>query len=277
MLTIDDPLVAAGADPELKSLHDIFIKSKSLFDTLTSEFEANPSLDTVAKSMKLNRNMTHILLLLQIKTKKAIEKHKSEIVDLESQIARQKEPKKRIARPRLFAPGLGSNGRLSCYFQHAGSRLENANPDYAAICEAGHRFSACLPRPNPWRPSDAEKLVDGVLHSLKLEKLDSLSSRAHGELSEDTLLALERELARLKEVSSAEKSRIEFVAGEPVDRDYNWSWIAKKYHNNRFSPEECQRVWHLVAKPSICKSWTPEEDLFLRQVALERSLQNWLV
>ncbi|KAK7604555.1 hypothetical protein V9T40_005741 [Parthenolecanium corni] len=284
MLSSEDTLVIAEADSELKSLYDVYEKAKTLFDTLKNEHEANSSLNILDKMMKVNRNMTEILLLIQVKTKRSIRKRQEEIVELQSQIASKSEPQRKVTKTRsqLFNDKntRKTNGRQSYYFQRDRSHHKHTYFDYETILKDGHNFLSCLPPTKSWRSSDAEELLDGVFHSIKLEKLDKLSSilRTKHKHSDEKLLSLEQELNTLKDASSFVEgfSITNFLSKEPADRDYDWNWISKKYLKNRFSPEECERVWHLVAKPSISKDeWTPEEDLFLRRMAMKNAFQNW--
>lgn len=77
-----------------------------------------------------------------------------------------------------------------------------------------------------------------------------------------------------KEINKVKNKDLNDVA-LPIDQDYDWDAIAKKFHE-KHSARVYKNFWKLILHPSINKSsWTPEENVSLERIAHEHHSANW--
>lgn len=279
---------------QLKQLHRFHINLQNTLKNFSKTLEINPTLRICDYSLKIIEHMCKILFLMRRKTLIILHKYSETIIKIRYEInikrtkSTQKIRKKRLKLQNILAENnslKNSNCEKSFYFRFNGMHYENRNSDFQDITESGYRFLSCLHIAIPWRQTDTKKFLNGIRHLLMQEKFDELLSiiNEYDEMKNSN--SSEEKLKKHKDHSLYLNNYLlrwetsdlpELLKNENITREFNWNIISKKFLNNRHSPEECQRIWHLIANPSISKKpWLPEEDMLLRKIVIDNKLQNW--
>ncbi len=274
-------------ETQLRLVDSLYLSMKRLLDDLLQ----NESFDSVKNCDKVIRVVEQTLEVVFLNSKKltlALQSCHQQLVEISHKIESlkpRKRKKKKKKLPSIFINDEAfkkANGKFSFYFRSPSSALQNESSDFEEIISSGHKFTNCVNQNRPWTLSDADRLTAGIRNCVIREKLSELKSvfveinnlTKTSPASED----LHEQYSRLKDfLLNVEYMRFaDLLKDENDDRDFDWSMISNRFFKRYRTPVECQRMWHLVAKPSIKKNkWTMAEDLLLRQIVMENGYQNW--
>lgn len=268
----------------------------SRYITLLSEYEnakanltseSNPQ--NYFSAMKLLAQMSTILLLIQRRLSLGIQNYEENIIEIDRKIQNKrpsepdssKAPKKPPSKCKLFSK---DNENASFYFRTNSHYCKVNNREYASILRSGHKSVNPFQYSSRWTSKQKRLLYDGVHNYLMRKRFSSYLSKLQQiyedivtTTSEDTLHALHRKNNEIvNEWEMVKKKPLaELIQEDANFEDYEWKTISqkiRKYH----SPEECKRMWHLVASLSLNhQPWFAHEDLHLQCLAIANEFENW--
>ncbi|CAH0597725.1 unnamed protein product [Chrysodeixis includens] len=163
------------------------------------------------------------------------------------------------------------------YFKDSEDNTPPDNPDTVVAKRTMYDFSHAFSVPG-WTVKDKSQFsaqIQKMSISIRKEeynsKITSIKRKLKGEKNkkmESQIAFLRKQIDKLPTLPLSELAL-------PIDRDYDWVSLANKL-NRRHTAKEYESLWKVFYHPSINKSsWTKNEHVMIKQIALENNLQDW--
>lgn len=157
------------------------------------------------------------------------------------------------------------------------------NEDYVEKLKNDALILIDLPRIKFWKRKDILELESAVKECIITELKNRIESKksvldSKVDKGDDNLNVYYEEIRALQNNLHVckKKSVQELLKNYPPDREFDWLRISAMCFGGDHSETECEKFWHLYAKPSINKGrWSKSEDKTLIELAKHYGEQNW--